>query len=94
MGTLKKGPTGLPGKVVIDCAEFLPFFEHEVKPHVPDAWVNEPIRDEKDGEVGIVGYEINSNRYQPPRPLDAIEADIKAVEQDVLKLLEEVGGVE
>jgi type I restriction enzyme M protein len=58
--------------------------------------VNEEIRDEKDGEVGIVGYEINFNRssyrYQPPRPLEEIEADIKAVEQVVLKLLGEVAG--
>jgi type I restriction enzyme M protein len=72
------------------------FFEREVKPHVPDAWVNETIRDEKDSGVGIVGYEINFNRYfyryQPPRPLEEIEADIKAVEQDVLKLLKEVAG--
>ena len=72
------------------------FFEREVKPHVPDAWVNETIRDEKDGEVGIVGYEINFNRYfyryQPPRKLEEIEADIKAVEQDVLRLLKEVAG--
>src|SRR5207244_2813792 len=70
------------------------FFVREVKPHVPDAWVNESIRDEKDGEVGVIGYEINFNRYfyryQPPRLLEAIEADIKAVEADVLKLLKEV----
>jgi type I restriction enzyme M protein len=72
------------------------FFEREVRPHVPDAWVDESIRDEKDGEVGIVGYEINFNRYfyryQPPRPLEEIEAGIKVVEQDVLKLLKEVAG--
>ncbi len=72
------------------------FFEREVVPHVPDAWVNENIRDEKDGGIGVVGYEINFNRYfyryQPPRPLEAIEADIKAVEQDVLNLLKEVAG--
>jgi len=72
------------------------FFEREVKPHVPDAWVNEAVRDEKDGNIGVVGYEINFNRYfyryQPPRPLEAIEADIKAVEADVLKLLKEVAG--
>ncbi len=78
------------GKAVQD------FFEREVKPHVPDAWVNETIRDEKDGGIGIVGYEINFNRYfyryQPPRPLEEIEADIKAVEADVLKLLKEVAG--
>jgi type I restriction enzyme M protein len=72
------------------------YFEREVKPHVPDAWVNESNRDYKDGEVGIVGYEINFNRYfyryQPPRPLEEIEADIKTVEADVLKLLREVAG--
>ena len=67
-----------------------------MKPHVPDAWVNENVRDEKDGRVGVVGYEINFNRYfyryQPPRPLEEIEADIKAVEADVLRLLKEVTG--
>jgi type I restriction enzyme M protein len=72
------------------------FFEREVKPHVADAWVNETIRDAKDGGIGIVGYEINFNRYfyryTPPRPLEAIEADIKAVEADVLRLLKEVAG--
>ncbi len=72
------------------------FFEREVRPHVPDAWVNETIRDAKDGGIGIVGYEINFNRYfyryTPPRPLEEIEADIKAVEADVLKLLKEVAG--
>ena len=49
------------------------FFEREVKPHVPDAWIDTDKRDEKDGKVGIVGYEINFNRYfyryTPPRPL-------------------------
>jgi type I restriction enzyme M protein len=48
------------------------YFECEVKPHVPDAWINEDVRDHKDGEVGKVGYEINFNRYfykyEPPRP--------------------------
>ena len=39
------------------------FFEREVKPHVPDAWINTAVRDHKDGEVGKVGYEINFNRY-------------------------------
>ena len=72
------------------------YFEREVKPHAADAWINQAIRDEKDGEICIVGYEINFHRYffryQPPRALEAIEADIKAVETDVLKLLMEVAG--
>ena len=58
------------------------FFEREVKPHVPDAWIDTGKRDAKDGEVGLVGYEINFNRYfyryTPPRPLEEIEADIRA----------------
>ncbi len=72
------------------------FVEREVTPHVPDAWIDESVRDDRDGEVGKVGYEINFNRYfyeyKPPRPLEEIEVDIKAVEQDVLKLLREVAG--
>jgi type I restriction enzyme M protein len=70
------------------------YVDREVKPHVPDAWINTAIRDHKDGAVGKVGYEINFNRYfykyQAPRPLEAIEADIKAIEQDILALLREV----
>ena len=53
-------------------------------------------RDLKDGEVGVVGYEINFNRYfykyTPPRPLEDIEADIQAVERDILAMLREVAG--
>ncbi len=72
------------------------FFEREVKPHVPDAWINIAIRDHKDGEIGKIGYEINFNRYfykyQPPRPLEEIEADIKTLERDILEMLREVAG--
>ena len=72
------------------------YFEREVKPYVPDSWINTAIRDEKDGQVGRVGYEINFNRYfykyTPPRPLEEIEADIKSVEKDVLEMLREVAG--
>lgn len=72
------------------------FFEREVKPHVPDAWIDAEKRDPKDGQVGVVGYEINFNRYfyryTPPRPLEAIEADIRTIEQDILRMLAEVTG--
>ena len=72
------------------------FFEREVKPHVPDAWIDTNKRDEKDRQVGIVGYEINFNRYfykyTPPRPLDEIEADIQTIEKDILAMLREVAG--
>jgi type I restriction enzyme M protein len=72
------------------------FFEREVKPQVPDAWIDTTKRDEKDGQVGIVGYEINFNRYfyryQPPRPLEIIEADIRTMEKDIVRMLAEVTG--
>jgi len=70
------------------------FFEREVKPHVPDAWINTAIRDHKDKEVGKVGYEINFNRYfytyTPPRPLEEIEADIRKIEGEIMSMLREV----
>lgn len=70
------------------------YFAREVLPHVPDAWIDTGKTDERDGQVGIVGYEINFNRYfyvyQPPRPLDEIDADLKAVEAEIAALLGEV----
>ena len=70
------------------------YFKREVKPHVPDAWINEEIRDEKDGKVGKVGYEINFNRYfyvyKPPRSLEEIRAEILEMEKRFLELLKGV----
>jgi type I restriction enzyme M protein len=70
------------------------YFEREVLPHVPDAWINESVRDQKDGEVGKVGYEINFNRYfyeyNPPRPLEEIEAEIRELEGEIMEMLREV----
>ena len=72
------------------------FFEREVKPHVPDAWIDTKRRDARDGQVGLVGYEINFNRYfyeyHPPRPLEQIQADIRAIEKDIVAMLREVAG--
>lgn len=73
------------------------YFEREVRPHVPDAWIDESFVDDHqlgDGEVGKVGYEINFNRYfykyEPPRPLTDIDAELKAVEAEISGLLAEV----
>ncbi|MGH7794696.1 MAG: N-6 DNA methylase, partial [Candidatus Binatia bacterium] len=72
------------------------FFDREVKPHVPDAWIDTSRRDPKDGKVGLVGYEINFNRYfyryTPPRPLEDIESDIRGIEIDIVRMLAEVTG--
>ncbi len=64
------------------------YFEREVLPHVPDAWIDETKTK--------VGYEIPLNRhfymYEPPRPLEVIEADIKTLEQEIIELLADVTG--
>ena len=70
------------------------YFAREVLPHVPDAWIDTSKTDAKDGLVGIVGYEINFNRYfyvyLPPRALAEIDAELKAVEAEIAALLGEV----
>ena len=70
------------------------FFQREVETPVPDAWIDTARRDHKDGLVGHVGYEINFNRYfyryVPPRPLEEIEADIQAIEKDILEMLKDM----
>ena len=62
------------------------YFEREVLPHVPDAWIDH-------GKTKI-GYEIPLNRlfyrYESPEPLEVIEADIKRLEEEILALLKEM----
>ena len=70
------------------------YFNKEVKPYVSDAWINESVRDHKDGKVGIVGYEIPFTRYfykyEAPRSLEEIETDIEKVENELLTLLKQL----
>ncbi|WP_420857872.1 type I restriction-modification system subunit M [Marivivens marinus] len=70
------------------------YVKREVLPFVPDAWVDESYTDAQDGGVGRVGYEINFNRYfynyVPPRPLEEIDAELKALEAEIAGLLQEV----
>lgn len=70
------------------------YFKKEVQPHVPDAWIDASKKDDKDQQIGIVGYEIPFNRhfyqYQPPRDLAEIDADLDAVSAEIMKLLQEV----
>ncbi len=70
------------------------YFEREVQPHVPDAWIDENKRDELDGEVGIVGFEIPFNRhfyvFEPPRPLEEIDRDLKACTDRIKQMIEEL----
>lgn len=58
----------------------------ELLPYVPNAWA--------DHERTRIGYEIPLSRhfyrYVPPRPLEEIDAEIKALEHDIQQLLVEV----
>lgn len=62
------------------------YFKREVLPHAPDAWI--------DHEKTKVGYEIPFNRhfyvFQPPRSLEAIDADLKGVVGRIQAMLTEV----
>jgi type I restriction enzyme M protein len=70
------------------------YFKREVKPHWPDAWVNETVRDSADGHVGLVGCEMNFNRefyvYEAPRSRDAIRHDIELMEKRFMEMLKGV----
>jgi type I restriction enzyme M protein len=70
------------------------YFDAEVKPHWPDAWINEAAVDETDEQVGAVGCEINFNRefyvYEAPRSRDAIKHDIEAMEKRFMEMLKGV----
>jgi type I restriction enzyme M protein len=62
------------------------FFQREVLPHVPDAWI--------DASATKIGYEISFTRYfykpQPLRTLEEIRADIEALEQETEGLLGQI----
>lgn len=64
------------------------YFDREVLPHVPDAWI--------DHSKTKVGYEIPLNRhfyrYEPPRALEDIAADVKELESEIMAMLAEITG--
>ncbi|MBZ9539792.1 type I restriction-modification system subunit M [Modicisalibacter tunisiensis] len=70
------------------------YLAREVTPHVPDAWIDEDKRDPLDGRIGIVGFEIPFNRhfykFTPPRPLEEIDADLKACTDRIKQMIEEL----
>jgi len=59
------------------------YFEREVLPHVPDAWI--------DQEKTRVGYEIPFNRhfytFKPPRSLVEIDAELKVVTDRIVQMI-------
>ena len=69
-------------------------FEAEVKPHWPDAWVKTDVTDDSDGQIGVVGCEINFNRefyvYEAPRSREEIKRDIELMEKQFTEMLKGV----
>lgn len=70
------------------------YMKREVLPHVPDAWVNVDVKDDKDGQPGKVGYEINFNRYfyvyKAPRAPHVIAEEIREMEKRFVELMKGV----
>lgn len=66
--------------------EVAAYFEREVLPHAPDAWI--------DHDKSRVGYEIPFNRqfyvFEPPRALHTIDEELKSVTATIMKMLEEL----
>ena len=64
------------------------YFEREVKPYVPDAWI--------DHDKTRVGYEIPFTRYfykyVAPRPLSEIDAELASVTSQIAQMIQEVAG--
>ena len=62
------------------------YFKREVLPHVPDAWI--------DHSKTKIGYEIPLNRYfyhyEPPRPLEEIEGEMKQLETEIMEMLKDM----
>ena len=77
------------------CEDIETYFQREVLPHVAEAWIDSTKCDAKDKQIGIVGYEIPFNRhfyqYTPPRSLEAIDADLAAVSDEIMAMLQGLG---
>ena len=62
------------------------YFQREVLPHVPDAWIDE--------DKTKIGYEIPFNRhfyvFKPPRELDEIDAELKGVTDRIVEMIGEL----
>lgn len=70
------------------------YMQKEVLPFVPDAVVDETAVDTLDGQIGIVGYEVNFNRYfykfVPPRNPQEISTELMKLEEKCAELIKEL----
>ena len=81
---LRKDPDDAGDKLIPQSID--EYFQREVKPHLPDAWIDE--------SKTKTGYEINFTKYfyefKPLRSLAEIKADILALEKSSLELEKKV----
>lgn len=70
------------------------YMKREVIPFVSDAIVDKSVVDEQDKEVGVVGFEVNFNKYfykyEPPRDPEVIAKEIQELEQQTAKMMKEL----
>ncbi|MFH0756363.1 MAG: class I SAM-dependent DNA methyltransferase [Bacteroidota bacterium] len=66
--------------------DIMEYFDREVLPHVPDAWIDE--------SKTKIGYEVNFTRYfykyKPIRSLEDIKADILALEEETQDMIHQI----
>lgn len=66
------------------------FFEREVKPWLPGAWIAD-VTDARDGGLGVVGYAVDFARFfhkrDQHRPLGEIDQEIRSLETEILGML-------
>ncbi len=86
---LEAPPSGLPGGLPSQASAregIEAFIRREVLPYTPDAWIKQ--------DATRIGYEISFTRHfyqpQPLRTLDAIRADILALQKEAEGLLDEL----
>ena len=70
------------------------YIAEDVLPFVPDAVVDETVTDQRDGQIGVVGYEVNFNKYfysyVPPRDPEEIAKEILDLEEKIGLLFKEL----
>ena len=72
------------------------YFEREVEPYVENAWINDSKKyyDERDNQLGVVGYEINFDRnfyeYESPRSVEEIDNELRGLKQELIQDLNKI----
>lgn len=84
IANLLRGPYRPPQYLITPAC--VDYFEREMRPHVSDAWIA--------SDKTRIGFEIPFNRHfytcQSPRDLAQIEAELKTLETDIVRMLGEL----